>query len=458
MTDTATTSTTTSATTAAMRALTAPFARLAESRQAEPQWLREARQAAIDRATAIGFPTTKTEWWKHTNLRPLTKHDFVPAPADSVARVTREQLAPYLVPGLDAHTLVFVNGHFANALSDPPILENITVGPISATMTADAEKLAGVLGAISPTDQPFVALNMAFWADGAFVYLPRNTEHPRPLQILHVTIAHEKNTPIVSYPRTYIHAGTNTELAVVETFAVLGETPTLTNAVTEIFVGVNARVEHVKWQREPSTESANPPAHVHLAAVHAQLQADARFRSHNVSEGAEIVRTDIGARLDAEHVEATLNGLVVSGGRHHVDNHTTLDHAKPNGSSFERYKHLLWDTAHAVFFGRIIVHPDAQKTDAYQSNRTLLLSDGAGIDTMPQLEIYADDVKCSHGATTGRIDDEALFYFRSRGIDAATARVLLSHAFASEVIDEIPLNPLRAELQRMIAERVRAVR
>jgi Fe-S cluster assembly protein SufD len=294
-------------------------------------------------------------------------------------------------------------------------------------------------------NQPFVALNTAFLADGAFVFLPRNAVVEEPIHLLFVSTG--AAAPTVSHPRALLVAGENSRATIVESYSGQNDGIYFTNAVTEAVLGENAVIDHYKLNRE--SEQA-----YHLATMQVQLERSANFSSHSVTLGGGIVRNDVNAYLGGEGITCTLNGVYLANGRRLVDNHTTIDHAMPHCESHEFYKGILDDRAHGVFNGKIYVRQDAQKTDAKQTNQTLLLSKEATINTKPQLEIFADDVKCTHGATVGQLSEEAVFYLRSRGIGAAEARALLIYAFASDIVSRIKVEPLREQLDAVLLARL----
>jgi len=307
------------------------------------------------------------------------------------------------------------------------------------------------LGAVAPwRDRTFAALNTASFREGVLVEAGKGVAAGRPVEIVHVALP-STDSPVAIHPRVLVRAGDQAELNVVEWFVCAGKAPYWNNAVTEVVVGENAFVEHVRIQDDAETG-------FHVASVDAVQAANSRFRSHNVAFGSALARTDIGSRLNGPGAEAFLYGLTVTGKRSHVDHHTALDHAVPHCPSHELYKSILWDRARYVFNGRIIVRPDAQKTDAKQSNRNLLLSDDAVVFTRPQLEIYADDVKCTHGATIGRLDRDALFYLRARGLGPVEARALLIRAFAGEVLEHLSDSRLREQLEEEAVRRIPALR
>jgi Fe-S cluster assembly protein SufD len=404
-----------------------------------PGALHRLREAAIQRFAALGFPTLDDEDWRFTPLAALTQTSFKPAPNRTTDRAVIERLE---IPA-DGPRLVFVNGRFVPAHSS---VQNLPPGIVMAGLN---DALKSHLDRLEPhlaqyadyQDQAFTALNTAFIQDGPFVFLPKNTVLERPIYLIHVSAGSDEAT--VSHPRTLIVAETNTQANIVEAFVGQGEDVYFTNAVTELVASEGANIEYVKLQRE-----SLHAFHVHTLQL--QLAKSSNVKSHTVNFGGRLVRNEVNAVLDGEGCECTLNGLSIASGEQHVDNHTRIDHAKAHCASHELYKSILDGNAHGVFNGRIYVHPNAQKTDAKQTNQTLLLSENAVIDAMPQLEIFADDVKCTHGATVGQLDAESIFYLRSRGIDKDEARALLTYAFANDNISRIGVEPLRARLEKLL--------
>jgi Fe-S cluster assembly protein SufD len=284
--------------------------------------------------------------------------------------------------------------------------------------------------------QAFTALNTALFEDGAFLFVPAKLVVETPVHVLHIATA----AGAVSHPRALLVANEDSQVRIVESFVGLGAEEYFANAVTEVVVGPHAIVDHYRIQRE-SLQA------YHVGSLHVRMERSATFSSHSITLGGALTRNDVFAVLDGEGGECTLNGLYVADGRRLVDNHTTIDHAKPHCDSHEVYKGILAGRAQGVFNGKIMVRPDAQKTDAKQTNRALLLSDAAQINTKPQLEIFADDVKCTHGAAVGQLDEDAIFYLRSRGLDLAQARTVLIQAFAGDILSRIRLEPLREQLE-----------
>ena len=399
------------------------------------------RRDAIAHFTATGFPTTRDEEWRFTNIAPLTRIDFeLAAKTDEPATA---DIAPlrYGLPGP-----VFVDGHFAPSLSQLDALpQGVVVKNLRAAFNEDADLVSRYIGQDAMSEeQAFTALNTAFVQDGVLIYLPQGTVLDTPLHTLFLSTGAKANA--VSHPRVLVVAEAHAEATLVESYAGLGVEVYLTNSVCEINVGVNASIDHYRVQREA-------PTAFHISATHVREARSARFRSTSITLGGSLTRNHVHTALMGEGIDSTLNGLYIENGSQHVDNHTLIEHAQPNCQSHEFYKGVLDDEASGVFRGKIHVHQAAQKTDAYQANQNLLLSDSAKIDTKPQLEIYADDVKCSHGATIGQLDADAIFYLRSRGIGHREALRVLTRAFVGEVLDRVRIDGLRDELDRLVTER-----
>jgi Fe-S cluster assembly protein SufD len=340
---------------------------------------------------------------------------------------------------LSCTTLVFVNGRFSPALSTQRALPGgVVVASLASVLETDPGLVDPYFTRCAPCDrQAFTALNTAFAVDGAVVYVPANVVLAEPVHVLYYSTA---PAPIVTFPRTIIVAGDNSQGKIIETYAGRDGERYFTDAVTEIVGGENSHLEHYRVQRESL-------AAFHVSSTFVYLERTAVFAQQSFTLGGAITRNDIAAKLDGEGVECTVNGLYLGNGDRLVDNHTAIDHAKPHCASHEIYKGMLDGRARGVFNGKIFVRQDAQKTDAKQTNQVLLLSDEATINTKPQLEIFADDVKCTHGATVGQIDADALFYLRARGIGEDEARAMLVHAFASDIIDRVTIEPLRESLE-----------
>ncbi len=404
-------------------------------------WPGTMRREAIDRFSEAGVPTTRHEEWRFTNVSAIARTPFRLA---GPAKVTLAELQPHLVP--DAHRLVFVNGRFARELSDLGAPQSgLSLGSIADAIQSRSDAIREHLGQYAPQEgQAFTALNTAFLEDGALVQIPRGLIVARPIHLVFVSTGGSE--PLASHPRVLVLAGEATQACIVETY--IGSGPGyFTNAVTEIIAGENAVVQHYRVQREHETA-------FHIATQYFRQARSSNVTSLSISLGAALARTNVHTVLDGEGCESTLNGLYMAGGRQHVDNHLRVEHAKPHCHSWEYYKGILDGEARGVFTGRIVVHKDAQKTDAKQTNMNLLLSQNAQIDTKPQLEIFADDVKCTHGATIGQIDSEALFYLRARGVSEQTARSMLIFAFANETLEQIRVDSLRDQITGVLFDRL----
>jgi Fe-S cluster assembly protein SufD len=421
----------------------ADFARFTQSpggRALEPT-----RRAAFERFGALGFPTTRHEEWRFTNVAPIAKSVFGLAECNGPA-LRASEFAHAAGPA-DWPRLVFVNGHLAGELSSRQGLpEAVRAGGLAEALTHDTETVKRHLARYASYEQhAFTALNTAFMADGALIHVPADTRLEHPIDVLFVSTGGAD--PLVSHPRNLIVVDRGSRVAIIERYIGIGDGPYFTNAVTEIVAGENADIDYYKVGRE-ATQA------YHIGATHMHQSRDSSVSCHTVTMSGALVRNDITTVLDGPGGHCTLNGLYLTSGRQHVDNHLRVEHAKPHCDSREFFKGILQEQARAVFTGRIVVHKDAQKTDAKQTNMNLLLSEDARVDTKPQLEIFADDVKCTHGATIGQIDEDAIFYLRSRGIDEAAARDVLVFAFAEESLEQIRLQPLRRQLRDVLLDRM----
>jgi Fe-S cluster assembly protein SufD len=404
--------------------------------QGGPRWLDDLRSRGAARFTALGIPTVRDEEWRFTNVSALNGIDFVPAEPMSG---TAARLAGFAYTDTPLR-LVIVNGRFDTTLSRTKGLPaGVHVGSLATALTDYADVVQRYFGQLADfTNRSFAALNTAFVQDGAFVHLPDGVHIDTPIHI--VFVSGGDGAKGMAHPRTLVVAGAQAQAQIVETYIGSAGETYLTNAVSEIFVGENAGIDHYKVQQE-SLDA------FHIASLHVHTSRNSRFSSHSFALGGKVVRNDAVAILDGEGGDCILNGLYLSDKDRLIDNHTTIDHAKPHCGSHEVYKGILGGTSRAVFNGKIIVRQDAQKTDAKQTNRALLLTDGATINTKPQLEIFADDVKCTHGAAIGQLDDEAIFYLRARGLTYAESRDMLIHAFAGQVLDGVQLESLRVALE-----------
>jgi Fe-S cluster assembly protein SufD len=397
------------------RAFAPDFAAFEAQHPGGPAWLGRLRRGAFERFAALGFPTAKVEAWRYTSVRPIVEKAWTLA--------TR---APHTAP--------------------PPRGQGVVVTTLHDAITRHPEKLERFLGKVAGFESSaFTALNTAFFEDGVFIEIAKGAVLAEPIELVFDVAG--ADGPEVSYPRVLVVAGENSQATVVESWTGRSGRPYFTNAVTEIVAGGGAVLQHIKIQREDT-------AAFHVQAIAAQVGRASRFTSHNIALGGALARTDIEILLAQEGAECELNGLFLGSGRQHLDNHTVIDHAMPHGVSRELYKGIMDGQARGVFHGLVLVRHGAQKTDAIQINKNLLLSKESLVNSTPALQILADDVKCKHGSTTGQIDDAALFYLRSRGIGEAEARALLTWAFASDVVGRIPVASVRAAVEGVLGARL----
>jgi len=426
------------------------FARFEKSAPGhEHGWLRTLRQEGFARFSELGFPTTHDEDWRFTNIAPISRTAFRLAHLDSVEpqhaaslqKITTRDIAPFIIPGA-ACQLVFVNGRYAPTLSSLGKLpKGVRVSGLAEAIENGGDKLQAHLGRSAAFDRDaFIALNSAFLADGGYVHVPRGVVIEAPICILYVSTG--DGAPVMAHPRNLVVAEDHSQVRVVEDYVSVRSGVMFSNVVTELYAGEDAVVAHYMIERE-DTQALN------VSTLRIQQERSANVESHSVLLGGALVRNNVHPVLAGEGGECLINGLYIGKGRQHMDNYMLVEHAKPHCNSRQFYNGILDEQAHGVFHGRIIVHKDAQKTDAKQTNRNLLLSDEAQIDTKPQLEIYADDVKCTHGATIGQVEENALFYLRSRGLDEVSARRLLLYAFASECLDRMRTGPVRNYLETL---------
>lgn len=411
----------------------------------EPGWLALVRRNALERFLDKGFPTTRDEEWRFTNVTPLREASFAlsvlpSADAEGDVKALKKR---FEISGLESHELVFVNGRVSKELSSlGEIPDGVSVSSLADALasSAQAEILQPILSQGSGEDTPFYDLNEAFLVDGAFIHVPRGVVLERPVHLVFLTSSGE---PVVTHPRNVIIGEAGSQLRIIESYGGPDGALYWTNAVTQVVAHEGAVIDHYKLQRE--SDSA-----FHMASLGYVQERSSTVSNHSMSFGARLARHDIRAELDGEGADVTLNGLYVVKDRQHVDHHTVIDHRVPHCTSRELYKGVLDDASSGVFNGRVIVRADAQKTDSKQSNKNLLLSDNALVNTNPQLEINADDVKCAHGATIGQLDAEAIFYLRSRGIAEGDARRILTEGFMADVSDRIRLAAVRDTLRRLL--------
>ncbi|HEX2973160.1 MAG TPA: Fe-S cluster assembly protein SufD, partial [Tepidisphaeraceae bacterium] len=421
----------------------ASFTSLAKPLASPLPWLEKLRRSGIARFGAVGFPSTKEEEWRFTNVAPIAQTAFKLGLREESAAAA-DLASGYSIGREAAAEIVIVNGHFSASLSKLGKLpKGVTVTSLAealkqtpALVEAHLSRYAGI------EKDAFVALNTGFLRDGAFVHFARGATVKQPIHLLFVSVP--SSEPWVAYPRVLMVAEDHVQATVVESYAGGGAGVYFNDAVTEIVLGENSFIDHCKLEQE--TLEA-----YHIAAMHVELGRASSFVSHAASIGGKLVRNDLSVALNGEGAEATLNGLVVIDGDQHVDNHTLLRHEKPNCPSHELYKNVLGGRASGVFKGKIYVQKDAQKTDAKQTNKTLLLSDDATMNAMPALEIYADDVKCTHGSTTGPVDEEMVFYLETRGVSHEAARHLLTYAFAADITRRIKVEAVRRRIEDFMA-------
>jgi Fe-S cluster assembly protein SufD len=445
----------------------AQFARCeSELANASPRWLAPIRRAAIERFDELGLPTRKDEAWKYTPTSQIAKSAFsLPSFSSAAAspatesRLSRESIVRTFGEPTAEHSLVFADGRFAPSLSSTQALpDSLEASSLAELLRDDPERVRVLARGADSLTRPFAALNLAFVHDGAFVSVGAGRAE-QSIELIFVTTRAAEGC--ITNLRNLIHVEAGASAVISMRYAVVSDTGShgtlpdsdtkyLTNAVTSIELGENATLDLVSVQRE--AEGA-----LHLSSIDVEQRRDSRFRSHLFAIGAKLSRCEVNAVLGAPGADCELNGLFLVGGSQHVDNQTLIDHASPHGTSRELYKGVLGGRSRGVFNGLVRVRADAQKTSAKQSNPNLLVSDRAHVNTKPTLEINADDVKCSHGSTVGRLDEDALFYLRARGIDKTTATQMLVGAFASEITQAIPLESLRAGVQQWITEKLAAV-
>lgn len=401
----------------------------------EPVWLTERRLLAIERFSMLGFPTTKHEEYKYTSLAKIARGEWTSGPAGSASP---EALAKAHYADLAGPRLVFVDGRFDAANSS---VEDLPAGLQAGSLAAEFDAVEGHLTRYADfEDHALTALNTAFFEDGAVIRVAEKAIIDAPIQIIFVATG-EAGT--VSWPRVLIHAARQSQVNVIETFVSAAEGAHWSNSVTEIVAEEAARVEHFQVQQE-SLEA------FHTGRVEMIEERTSYISTISLAFGNALIRNDVNITLDDEAGECALDGLFVISGKQHVDHHTRIDHAKPHCNSHQLYKGVLDDSSRGVFNGKIIVRQDAQKTDAIQNNKNLLLSSKAEIDTKPQLEIDANDVRCTHGATIGQLNKESLFYLRTRGIGETEARRLLVYAFAADLLARITVEPLKVHFEQML--------
>jgi Fe-S cluster assembly protein SufD len=406
--------------------------------------LHRIRKEALKDFSELSLPTLKDEEWRYTNISPLLKYNFT-LPSEDL-KISGELVNKFLFAEMESNILIFINGKFSKENSKLLNLpEGTIVGSISDAVKDNPEIIEKHFGEYaSYSNQIFTALSTAYTKDGAFVFVPEGTIVENPIHIIFITTASEEK--IIIQPRNLFVASKNSQVTIIEHFVSENDNIYFTNAVTEIVAEDNAIVDHYKLQEESKNA-------FHISRVEIDQERSSNFTSHSISTGGVLTRNDINARFNGEGGECTLNGLFLLEDKQLFDAHTLIDHASPLCNSHEHYKGILDDSSRGVFNGKVLVRQDAQKTNAFQQNNNILLSNNALVNTKPQLEIFADDVKCSHGATIGQIDEEARFYLKSRGIGEESANAILIHAFASDVIKSMRLEPVRNYLENILSNR-----
>ena len=414
----------------------------------QPSWLSPLRKAGITRFAELGFPTLHDEDWRFTNVAPLARLPFKPV-FEAATDVTESALKDRVFASLAGPRLVFVNGRFNAGLSSVRDLPaGVKIASLASALGSDTALIEKHLNHCARMDDTaFAVLNQAFFLDGGFIHVPAGKVLTEPIQLIFISTA--KHNGDTTHPRNLIIAEANSKATVIESYLSTGSAAYFTNAVTEIIAGDNTTLEHVKFQDEAADA-------FHVATIAGELGCTSNVNIHSFALGAKLSRNNIRTKLAGEGLECILNGLYLTRGEQLADHHMIVEHAQPHCASHEYFNGILDDKSKGVFHGRIYVHPAAQKTDAKQTNKNLLLSDDATADTKPQLEIYADDVKCTHGATVGQLNEESIFYLRSRGIPEKTARRMLIHAFAGEIIERVKCESVREQLDKIVWDRLEA--
>ena len=412
----------------------------------ENNWFAEQRQSAFNIFQESGFPNTKNEDWKYTDVKPIARNVFSNITGNNIA-ISDNGLEANLFKNLECINLVFINGTYSEKHSNiKNISDKTMIKNMANALVNDENSLKKHMAQYARADSgSFEALNIAFIQDGAYINIPANTNIEKPINITYISTGNLNK--FATHPRNLILLGENSNATVIENYVGNGDINYFTNSVTEIVLLQGSTLKHYKIQQESSDA-------FHIANLNTSQSKDSHFESHSISVGGALVRNNINASLDEEGAEIIMNGLYITENTQHVDNHTRVDHLKPHTHSRQNYRGVLNGKSRGVFNGKVVVHPQAQKIEAYQNNANLLLSNDSEIDTKPELEIYADDVKCTHGATVGQLDDNMLFYLRSRAVDEQTAKNLLTYAFADEVINNISSKPIKNKLEHLIISRL----
>ena len=402
----------------------------------------EVRKTGVEKFNELEFPTIKTEEWKYTKVDSIISQNY--KLAESETEFTDDEIKSFVFDSFETDLLVFVDGIYNEKFSTvSQNSEKIKIGNLASNYDSDLVKKS--LNKLSAVDNAFNAFNTAVANDGLFIEVADNQVVEKPVQVLFVS---GKSANTLSVPRNLISVGKNSQVSIVVNYNGVEDSNYFVNAVTEISIDKNGILDYYKIQNE--SKSA-----YHVDKIQVAQERDSVLNSFSLSFGGSIVRNDLNTVMNDENIESNFLGLYIASDKQHVDNHTLADHAKPNCLSNEIYKGVLTDNARGVFNGKIMVRPDAQQTNAYQTNKTILLSDSARMDTKPQLEIYADDVKCSHGATVGSVDDQSLFYLQARGIKKETAEMILVKAFVFDVVEKIKIEALQKEVNKLIEKNIK---
>ena len=409
-------------------------------------FIHQKRKEAISSFSKLDFPTVKNEDWKYTSIAPLLKHNFVPT--FERKSISKEFIESKLFSKMEHSLIVFINGKFSPENSDLLNLpEGVFVGSIANEIKNNGKVVQKYFGKYADhQNHIFTALSTAYTEDGAFIYIQAGKVVEEPIHLIFITTSAEEK--ILTQPRNLFVAEKNSQVTIIEHYVSNEESIYFTNTITEIVAEENAVVDHIKLQEESRKA-------FHIARMEVDQERNSNFRSHSISIGGDLTRNEFNARFNDEGGECTLNGLFMLEGSQLFDAHTLIDHAKPHCNSHELYKGILDQKSRGVFNGKVIVRKDAQKTNAFQENNNILLSDESLVNTKPQLEIFADDVKCSHGATIGQMNEEAKFYLKSRGIGEEASKAILLHAFASDVITSIKIESVRNYVEKIITEKFR---
>lgn len=400
------------------------------------------RKTAIEVFGRLGFPSTKQEEWRFTNIAGIARADFKLADKNDKNNISNEDIKPFLIENWDGILLVFIDGlHEAELSNSSSTEDQISIDTLNNIFTTNIELSQKISSVAGFSDESFTALNTAFTIDGAAIGISKNFISKKAIHILHISSG--KN--ILSNHRNFINVEQSAQVTIIESFHSLSDDPAFVNSVTEIIVNENAVVKHYKLQNESENS-------YHVGNTSIMQKANSNYFSIALDFGGKLVRNNINTILDGHGIVSTLNGLYITNKNQHIDNHTFIDHAKPHCESHELYRGILNGKSKGVFSGKILVRRDAQKTDAKQSNSALLLSEDAQVDAKPQLEIYADDVKCTHGATIGQLDDQAINYLRARGIPKVKAVQMLTYAFAEEIILGIEDDNFRQKVEQLLLE------